>query len=99
MAPPSTQCILPGTSKMPMCFTEGPVSLALFEEYSEHVQIYLHEYHVKVAEDTVIPKIISELDCRELHMAYLLNCTAYDTMTLMSLQALYAQNSRIFPAN
>ncbi len=61
---------------------EGPVSLALFEEYAKHVQIYLHEYHEKIAEDAVISKIISGLDCRELRMAYLLDWTAYDTMTL-----------------
>lgn len=68
-----TQRITPGTSKMPVCFTEGPVSLTLFKDYAEHCEIYLREYHEKVPETAVLPKIISGLECKELHNTYLLD--------------------------
>ncbi|KAK0235655.1 hypothetical protein EDD85DRAFT_953486 [Armillaria nabsnona] len=59
MPPSTTLHIVPGTSKAPPRFTEGPVSLALYEDYSEHCHVYLCEHHKKVTDDAVVPKIIS----------------------------------------
>ncbi|PBK60086.1 hypothetical protein ARMSODRAFT_982556 [Armillaria solidipes] len=82
MAPTTTLHIIPGTSKASPHFTEGTVSLTLYEDYSKHCHIYLREYHEKVTEDAVISKIISGLECKNICNAYLLNQTSYDSITL-----------------
>ncbi len=93
MAPASTQCIVPGTSKNPIHFTDGPVMLNLFEDYSEHCEIYLCEYHDKVPDNTVLPKLISGIECKKLHNAYLLDRAVYDVMTLNNFLNALQQHS------
>ncbi|KAK0183841.1 hypothetical protein F5146DRAFT_1146697 [Armillaria mellea] len=82
MAPSSIQCIIPGTSKIPIHFTDGPVLLDLFKDYYEHCKIYLSKYHEKVTPNAVLPKLISEIKCKVLHNMYLLNRMTYDSMIL-----------------
>ncbi|KAK0196461.1 hypothetical protein F5146DRAFT_1129226 [Armillaria mellea] len=89
----SMQHIIPSTSKIPVCFTDGLVLLDLLEDYSEHCEIYLCEYHEKVAPNAVLPKLISGIECKVLHNAYLLNHTSYDGMTLNNFLNILCQHS------
>ncbi len=93
MAPSSTQHIVPGTLKAPVHFTDGPVTLDLFEDYSEHCKIYLREYHNKVPANAVLPKHISGIECKKLHNAYLLDRAAYNVMTLNNFLNALRQHS------
>lgn len=61
---------------------EGPVSLALFEDYAENSQIYIQEYHEKVSPTAIVPKIMGGIKCRAIRNAYFLEQAVYDLMTL-----------------
>ncbi len=80
----SFQCIVPSNSKGPVCFTEGHVTLALIEDYAESAQIYVCEYHKKVAPDGIILKLIGGFKCCNIHDAYSLEQNSYDKITFNS---------------
>ncbi len=82
MSPSSSQHIVSGNSKGPVCFTEGKITLALIEDYAESVRIYIHEYHEKVAANTIILKLIGGFECHEIRDAYSLEQESYNAMTL-----------------